>query len=76
MVNDQDGKENHHEDDGHCGSKYGDIPKSIFFMPHIDEKDELDNGLKKGKTKNSNHSTHIGKTEKLRLNNNKEGNTG
>ena len=45
-------------------------------MPNIDKKDELDKGLKKCKTKNSDNGNLIGKIKKLRLDNNKVGYAG
>ena len=45
-------------------------------MPNIDKKDELDKGLKKCKTQNSDKGNIIGKIKKRWLNNNRVGQTG
>lgn len=73
MINDPDREENNDDDYGNSRNKNTYIPKSVFFMPNIDEKNELDKGLKKSKTKNSNNCNFIGKIKKLRLDNNKVG---
>ena len=75
MIDNQDREEYDDEDYGSSGNKKSKVPIGAFFMPHIDEEDELDNGLKKSKSKNNCHCEFIGKAKKFRLHNDEVGQT-
>ena len=52
VIHNQNREENHDENDGGGGKKDSYIPEGVFFMPHIDEKEQLDKRLDKSKTEN------------------------